>query len=146
MARLIMALLAGALFGAGLLMSGMTDTLKVQGFLDIAGAWDPTLAFVMAGAIVPMAFAWRVAAPRRATFLGLPLPARPPTRLDAQLLGGSALFGAGWALVGLCPGPALATLSFGGTGGAVFFFAMLAGMLLAGILRRRPLPLTQQEL
>jgi uncharacterized membrane protein YedE/YeeE len=140
MALRLIAFVAGALFGAGLLVSGMTDTLKVQGFLDLAGAWDPTLAFVMGGAILPMALAWRIAARRSASFLGQPLPDRPPVRLDAQLLWGSALFGAGWALVGFCPGPAIATLSFGGTGTIVFFISMVAGMLLAARLRR-PSPL-----
>jgi uncharacterized protein (TIGR01244 family) len=140
MAAMVMALLSGALFGAGLLVSGMTDTFKVQGFLDIAGAWDPTLAFVMGGAMLPMALAWRIAAARQRSFLGLPLPARPRTEIDRQLLTGSALFGAGWALVGFCPGPAIASLSFGGTGGALFLFAMVAGMLVAAALRRTQFP------
>lgn len=140
MAALVMALLSGALFGAGLLVSGMTDTLKVQGFLDIAGAWDPTLAFVMGGAMLPMALAWRIAATRKVSYLGEPLPERPRTEIDRQLLTGSALFGAGWALVGFCPGPAIASLSFGGTGGALFLFAMVAGMLVAAALRRTQFP------
>ncbi|MCA3455294.1 MAG: hypothetical protein IOC92_00715 [Rhodobacter sp.] len=131
MARLAVALLAGALFGAGLLMSGMTDTRKVQGWLDIFGEWNPTLAFVLAGAILPMTLAWRVAARRRAALLGTALPAPASRRIDPPLLIGSALFGAGWALAGLCPGPALASLGFGGTGGVVFLLAMAAGMLTA---------------
>lgn len=128
--RLLFALLSGGLFGAGLLVSGMTDTTKVQGWLDIFGAWDPTLAFVLGGAIIPMAIAWRVAARRQSATLGTPLPPKPDARLDPRLLTGSALFGVGWALAGLCPGPAMASLSYGGPQGIVFLLAMIAGMLI----------------
>ena len=127
--RALFAFLAGGLFGAGLLVSGMTDTTKVQGWLDIFGAWDPTLAFVLGGAILPMAIAWRVAAKRRSSALGTALPAKPSVQLDSRLLTGSALFGIGWALAGLCPGPALASLSYGGTQGIIFLMAMIAGMM-----------------
>lgn len=127
--RLLFALLAGGLFGAGLLVSGMTDTTKVQGWLDFFGAWDPTLAFVLGGAILPMLLAWRVAARRRSAALGTPLPPKSDLQLDPRLLAGSALFGAGWALAGLCPGPALASLSYGGSQGVVFLLSMIAGML-----------------
>jgi uncharacterized membrane protein YedE/YeeE len=137
MARLAVALCAGALFGLGLLVSGMTDTLKVQGWLDIFGAWDPTLAFVLAGAILPMTLAWRIAARRKTALLGGPLPAPASRRIDWPLATGSALFGAGWALAGLCPGPALASLGFGGWGGVVFLLAMAAGMLAASPLAAR---------
>lgn len=135
MLRAVSAGVAGAVFGLGLVVSGMTDTTKVQGWLDVFGDWDPTLAFVMGGAIVPMALAWRVAARRRMSVLGTTLPRLGPQRLDPGLIWGSVLFGAGWALAGLCPGPALASLSFGGTGGLVFFAAMLVGMLAAAPLR-----------
>ncbi len=135
MRRVVWSALAGAVFGVGLLVSGMTDTTKVQGWLDIFGDWDPTLAFVMGGAIVPMAVAWRVAARRSAAVLGGPLPGRPQQRLDPGLIWGSLSFGAGWALAGLCPGPALASLGFGGIGGLLFLVAMLAGMLAAAPLR-----------
>jgi uncharacterized protein (TIGR01244 family) len=131
MPRLLVCLVAGGLFGAGLLVSGMADTVRVQGWLDVFGDWDPTLAFVLGGAILPMALAWRVAARRRESVLGLPLPAPPSRALDPGLIIGSALFGMGWALAGLCPGPALASLSFGGGGGVVFLLAMSAGMLIA---------------
>ena len=134
--RQIFAGLAGGLFGIGLWLSGMTDTLKVQGWLDIFGAWDPTLAFVMGGAIVPMAVAWRFTTGRQPA-LGGSFPGRPSPRLDAKLIGGSALFGAGWALSGLCPGPALASVSWGGVGGLVFLAAMIAGMALTPMLRTR---------
>ena len=128
--RALFAFLAGGLFGAGLLVSGMTDTTKVQGWLDIFGAWDPTLAFVLGGAILPMAIAWRVAAKRRSSVLGTALPAKPSVQLDPRLLAGSALFGVGWALAGLCPGPALASLSYGGTQGIIFLMAMISGMII----------------
>ncbi|NJM82655.1 MAG: hypothetical protein HC844_09240 [Tabrizicola sp.] len=136
MARALFAVLAGGLFGIGLMVSGMTDTTKVQGWLDIFGDWDPTLAFVMGGAIIPMAVAWRIAARRRISALGTIMPELGEQRLDPGLIWGSVLFGAGWALAGLCPGPALASLGFGGTGGLVFLLAMAAGMLAATPFRR----------
>ena len=137
MRRLGFALLSGGLFGAGLRISGMTDTLKVQGWLDVFGAWDPTLAFVLGGAILPMAVAWRIAARRERSYLGLALPAAPSREMDRDLILGSILFGMGWALAGLCPGPALASISFGGAGGLVFLLAMLGGMVAAPALRAR---------
>ena len=137
MRRLGFALLSGGLFGAGLRISGMTDTLKVQGWLDVFGAWDPTLAFVLGGAILPMAVAWRVAARMQRSYLGLALPPAPTREIDRNLIAGSLLFGMGWALAGLCPGPALASLGFGGLGGLVFLLAMLGGMVVAPALRAR---------
>lgn len=128
--RILIALLSGALFGSGLHLSGMTDTAKVLGFLDFFGAWDPTLVFVMGGAIVPMFFAWR-ATSQRAPLVGGSFPANPDPALDRKLISGAVLFGAGWGLVGLCPGPALASISYGGIGGLVFLIAMGAGMLAA---------------
>ena len=110
----------GGLFGLGLFISGMTDTRKVIGWLDVFGAWDPTLAFVLGGAIIPMAIAWRL----------MPNPPpRPDPSLDRRLIAGSVLFGMGWGLSGLCPGPAMASLTWGGAGGLVFFVAMCAGMI-----------------
>jgi uncharacterized membrane protein YedE/YeeE len=135
--RAFYSFLAGALFGTGLLVSGMTDTTKVQGWLDVFGAWDPTLAFVLGGAILPMAVAWRVAARRRVAVLGNALPEPPDPRLGHNLVIGSVLFGAGWGLAGLCPGPAVASLGWGGVGGLVFIAAMAAGMLVAPTLRIR---------
>jgi uncharacterized protein len=136
--RALFAFLSGGLFGAGLLVSGMVDTTKVQGWLDIFGDWDPTLAFVLGGAVVPMFFVWRLTAGRvRRPALGGAFPPRPSVHLDRNLIVGSVLFGAGWALAGLCPGPAIASLSFGGTGGLVFLAAMAAGMLVAVPLRAR---------
>lgn len=136
MMRALTAFIVGSLFGLGLLTSGMTDTTKVQGWLDIFGDWDPTLAFVMGGAIVPMAIAWRLTVGRKpALSQSFPAPADP--RLGKNLIIGSTLFGMGWGLSGLCPGPAVASLSFGGAGGVVFAVAMIIGMLIAPILRAR---------
>ena len=128
--RNLLAFIAGSLFGVGLLVSGMTDTTKVQGGLDVFGNWEPTLAFVMGGAIVPMASAWQVTRGRRPV-LGGEFPAPPRTGIGRKLVIGSTLFGMGWGLAGLCPGPAMASLSYGGIGGAVFLVAMIAGMLAA---------------
>lgn len=129
--RYLFALSAGALFGLGLLVSGMTDTAKVQGFFDIFGAWDPTLMFVLGGAILPMAIAWPLAERRRTSLTGTRIPAQGDVLIDRRLLGGSALFGLGWGLVGLCPGPALAVAGFGGWPALVFLAAMVTGMILA---------------
>ena len=129
--RLFIALLSGSLFGLGLVISGMTDTSKVQGWLDIFGAWDPTLAFVLGGAIIPMLLAWPLARARNASLTGRPIPSFADPVIDRPLVVGSALFGAGWALAGFCPGPAMASLSFGGTSGLIFFAAMAAGMVLS---------------
>lgn len=134
--RILIALLSGGLFGAGLFISGMTDTRKVQGWLDIFGNWDPTLAFVMGGAIIPMAIAWQLTNGRR-PLAGGSFPAQPDPLLDRKLILGSVLFGAGWGLAGLCPGPAIASLSYGGIGGVVFLVAMGAGMIAAVPLRAR---------
>lgn len=135
--RALFASIAGGLFGAGLYLSGMTDTAKVQGWLDIFGQWDPTLAFVMGGAILPMGLAWRVAGRQATTFLGTGFPPPPDPRLGRNLVLGSVLFGMGWGLVGLCPGPVIAALSYGGAGVWIFLAAMLAGMALAPRLRAR---------
>jgi uncharacterized membrane protein YedE/YeeE len=128
---------AGGLFGAGLMVSGMVDTRKVQGWLDIFGAWDPTLAFVMGGAILPMAIAWQATRKVGTPLLGGTFPPPPEPKLGHNLVVGSVLFGMGWGLVGLCPGPALASLGFGGFGVWVFLAAMMAGMLAAPGVRLR---------
>ena len=125
--RGIIALISRGLFGAGLHLSGMTDTAKVQGFLDIFGAWDPTLMFVMGGAIIPMMIAWRLTRSREPV-VGGSFPAAPATSVDRKLILGAVMFGAGWGLVGLCPGPAIASISYGGIGGWIFLGAMLIGM------------------
>ncbi len=134
--RIVIALLSGGLFGAGLFVSGMTDTRKVQGWLDVLGNWDPTLAFVMGGAIIPMVIAWQLTRGRR-PLVGGSFPAPTDPLLDRKLILGSTLFGAGWGLAGLCPGPSIASLSYGGIGGVIFVLAMIAGMLVAPPLRAR---------
>ena len=135
MTRILIAAASGGLFGAGLLVSGMTNTQKVQGWLDVFGAWDPTLAFVLGGAILPMMIAWNITTRRARSFVGTPFPARPDPKLGHNLVVGSVLFGAGWGLAGLCPGPAIASLSWGGFGGITFLLAMIGGMVLAPSLR-----------
>lgn len=129
--RNLSALTSGALFGAGLLVSGMIDTAKVQGWLDVFGTWNPTLAFVLGGAVLPMVLVWRIADARGVSLLGTAIPARMPPVFDRKLILGSVLFGAGWALAGFCPGPALASFAIGGWGGALFLLAMVAGMVAA---------------
>ncbi|MHA1529650.1 MAG: DUF6691 family protein [Alphaproteobacteria bacterium] len=131
--RVLVALASGALFGLGLIVSDMVNPARVLGFLDLAGAWDPTLAFVMGGALIPMAVAWRIAAARPAPVCGATFPGPPAARLDLRLLGGAVLFGAGWGLVGFCPGPALTALGIGSTQAVIFTVAMLAGMFGHGI-------------
>jgi uncharacterized membrane protein YedE/YeeE len=140
--RLLWSFIAGGIFGAGLLISGMTDTRKVIGWLDIFGSWDPTLAFVMAGAVVVMGIAWQIAARRGQPVLGGAFPEAPAPRVGRNLVIGSTLFGMGWGLAGLCPGPAIASLSWGGTGGLVFVAAMALGMFAAPPLKSR---LEQQQ-
>jgi uncharacterized membrane protein YedE/YeeE len=134
--RNLYAALAGAIFGTGLWLSGMTDTTKVSGWLDLFGDWDPTLAFVMGGGIVPMAIAWQLTRNRRPV-LGGAFPPPPEARLGRNLVLGSILFGMGWGLAGLCPGPALASLTWGGLSGLIFMVAMMAGMMAMPPLRSR---------
>ena len=123
-------LLAGTIFGAGLMLGGMTDPARVRGFLDLFGAWDPTLAFVMGGAVLVMALAWllqkRMQRPVFATSFALP----DRSDITAKLVGGSALFGIGWGIAGLCPGPGFAALAIEPLSAAIFVAAMLAGVML----------------
>ena len=134
--RSLIAFVSGGLFGLGLHLSGMTDTNKVQGFLDFFGDWDPTLMFVMGGAIVPMFFAWRVAR-SRTPLVGGSFPSPSDPVFDRSLILGAVLFGMGWGLVGLCPGPALASISYGGLGGIGFLASMIIGMSLAPMAKRK---------
>lgn len=134
--RLIVPLASGALFGAGLALGGMTDPARVRRFLDLFGAWDPTLAFVMGGAVLVMAIAWRVQ-PRMARPLFADTFALPDrSDLTVRLIGGSALFGVGWGIAGLCPGPAIAALVIEPASAAIFVAAMLAGMALVRLTER----------
>ena len=121
--------LVGLLFGLGLMLSGMTDPGKVIGFLDLFGAWDPSLALVMGGAISVGFFAFTIARKRTTTFLGSVMRFPTNTDIDKKLVVGSLLFGAGWGLAGFCPGPALVSMADGQSKALVFVLAMLAGML-----------------
>jgi uncharacterized membrane protein YedE/YeeE len=126
----ISALLSGLLFGLGLILSGMSNPAKVMAFLDLGGTWDPSLAFVMGGAIAVAAPAFAWARRRRQTLLDTPLDLPAKTGIDRRLVSGSLLFGAGWGLAGFCPGPALVTAAAGFPGALLFAAAMLAGMAL----------------
>lgn len=129
--------LVGLLFGAGLLLSGMTDPGKVIGFLDVFGAWDPSLALVMGGAIAVGVFAFAFARKRATTFLGGTLRLPQSGDIDPRLVVGSLVFGVGWGLAGFCPGPAFVALGMGVPKAAVFVVAMLAGMGLYEIVEGR---------
>lgn len=126
--NILMALIVGLVFGIGLIVSGMTDPAKVTGFLDLAGNWDPSLAFVMGGAILVGLVGFRIAGKRERSLLGEPMRLPTATRIDRRLVLGSLAFGAGWGLAGYCPGPALASLATGGAKPWVFALAMVAGM------------------
>lgn len=125
---LITALLSGLIFGLGLILSGMTDPAKVLAFLDIAGSWDPSLALVMLGAISVGFFAFRAAQQRGHTLLAAPLHLPASRVIDRRLILGSLLFGFGWGLAGLCPGPGLVLAASGYSAGIIFVTAMLLGM------------------
>ena len=137
---LLTALLAGLVFGFGLIVSGMANPAKVLGFLDLTGRWDPSLAFVMAGAIAVGSVAFALAGRRPRSLIGIEMKLPATRGIDARLLGGSALFGIGWGLAGFCPGPALAALGMGLTKALTFVAAMLVGMLVFELLQRRQAP------
>ena len=124
------AFLAGLLFSVGLIVSGMANPRKVLGFLDLAGRWDPSLAFVRVGAIgvAVVAFAW--AKRRTRSWLGLPIQWPAARAITVRLVAGSAVFGIGWGLAGFCPGPALVSIGLGSVKGIAFVVAMLVGMAL----------------
>lgn len=134
--QIVTALLAGLVFGLGLIVSGMTDPSKVIGFLDIAGNWNPSLAFVMGGAILVGLFAFRFAATRAQAILGGPMRLPVTRQIDRRLVLGGLAFGAGWGLAGYCPGPALTSLVTGGSKPLIFSVAMLAGMAMFEIRER----------
>lgn len=131
----IAALVSGILFGLGMAVSGMIDPAKVIGFLDISGNWDPSLAFVMGGALaVFMPSYFLIIKPRKQSVSGAEMCTPTNTKIDARLLSGAALFGIGWGLAGICPGPAVASLALGNVSIVLFFVAMLAGSIFAKLL------------
>ena len=136
-------LLAGLVFGLGLIVSGMANPAKVLGFLDLAGAWDPSLALVMGGAVGVGLLAFAVAKRRRLSLLGAEMRLPTARQIDRRLVGGGLLFGIGWGVAGFCPGPALTALGMGEVKALVFVAAMLAGMGIFELLellgpRKRP--------
>ncbi|MDP1774303.1 MAG: YeeE/YedE family protein [Methylobacter sp.] len=131
------AFLAGLLFGLGLIISGMTNPSKVIGFLDLTGEWDPSLAFVMGGAILIGSGAFAIAEKRQRSLLGAPMRLSSATKLDARLLLGSLVFGIGWGMSGFCPGPAVVSAAAGQPKALIFVASMLSGMALYHRLERR---------
>ena len=128
MANIVVALIAGVMFGTGLSLSGMINPAKVLGFLDIFGDWDPSLMLVMAGAIPVAALGFAVSKRLSKPVVSGQFNMPERAKIDGALIAGSMMFGLGWGLVGLCPGPALTDLSFGQTNGVIFVAAMVAGM------------------
>ena len=133
MAQMLVAAIAGIVFGLGLGVSQMVDPAKVLAFLDLAGDWDPSLAFVMGGAVAVSLVAFRYSLRRRAPLLARSFALPEVSGIDARLLAGAALFGVGWGLVGFCPGPAIASFAFGQVESALFVAAMAAGMAVANL-------------
>jgi hypothetical protein len=140
MPRLISALVAGVLFGLGLTVSHVIDPAKVLGFLDITGDWDPSLAFVMLGALIVMAPTYALSRRLRAPLCAENFSRPAATRIDQRLIVGALLFGVGWGLVGYCPGPALASIGLGGGRTLLFVAAMLTGMAIFTGVNRGPAP------
>lgn len=132
----LLSMIAGLIFGLGLIVSGMGNPAKVLGFLDIAGNWDPSLVFVMGGAIVLGFAAFRAGGQRNLTLLDKPMQLPKIGKIDFRLLAGSSLFGIGWGLAGICPGPALVLIGIQADKGSVFVLAMLAGMVLFELQQR----------
>ncbi len=136
--RVLIAFASGLLFGLGLIAGGMTDPAKVKGFLDVAGAWDPSLGVVMGGAVLVALVAFAAARRRARAWSGAPLLLPSTTQIDAPLLIGGVLFGIGWGIAGFCPGPAVVALASGSGAAALFVGAMAVGMLLHDRLRSAP--------
>lgn len=130
-------LFAGLIFGVGLLVSGMANPEKVLDFLDIAGQWDPSLALVMAGAILVGIFAFTMARQRTLSFLGFSMKLPSSTKVDKRLVVGGLTFGVGWGIAGFCPGPGLVALGAGEAKAVVFVAAMVAGMVLFELIERQ---------
>jgi len=134
--KIVMALVVGLLFGLGLILSGMSDPGKVLGFLDLAGNWDPSLAFVMGGAVVVGSLVFPFATKRPKSILGDAMRLPTATQIDRRLVLGGLTFGVGWGLAGYCPGPALASLAQGDIKPVLFVIAMLVGMAVFELLDR----------
>ena len=132
------AAISGLVFGIGLIASGMTDPAKVKGFLDLAGAWDPSLGLVMGGAIAVGVGAFALAKRRKRSWTGERMELSTSTVIDARLIGGGVLFGVGWGVAGYCPGPALVALGGGSASAGLFVLAMLAGMALHDRVLKKP--------
>lgn len=126
----VTAFLVGLLFGLGLILSGMTDPSKVIGFLDVTGTWDPSLTFVLGGAILVGSGGFAIAKKRQRSLLGAPMQLPSATELDKRLLLGSLAFGIGWGIAGFCPGPAVVSAASGQPKAWIFVAAMLTGMAL----------------
>lgn len=135
--KLFIALMAGLLFGLGLILSGMSDPSKVLGFLDLAGRWDPSLGLVMGGAVLVGSLVFPFASKRPQSILGEAMRLPKATHIDRRLVLGGLTFGVGWGLAGYCPGPALASLALGGMKPLLFVVAMLMGMALFEALERK---------
>ena len=125
---MLIAVLSGLLFGIGLIAGGMTDPAKVKGFLDLFGAWDPSLALVMGGAIAVGLIGFKLAAKRTTAWSGAPIDLPKTTVIDRRLVLGGVLFGVGWGIAGYCPGPGIVAAGAGSVAGVVFVIAMLIGM------------------
>ena len=137
-------LLAGLVFGVGLIVSGMTNPAKVLGFLDLFGNWDPSLAPVMASALAVSMVPFAVAHRRTVSFIGAKMQLPAATIIDRRLVAGSALFGIGWGMAGLCPGPAVVEIGMGQVKAVVFVAAMLLGMAIFELLERHRLARTER--
>ncbi|MDP4546272.1 MAG: DUF6691 family protein [Marinobacter sp.] len=133
----ITSLVAGLIFGLGLIISGLANPAKVLGFLDLAGLWDPSLALVMGGAILVGLVAFTVAKKRTLSLLGFNMKLPTSTKIDKRLVGGSLMFGVGWGIAGFCPGPALVAVGAGEIKGIVFVASMVAGMMLFELIERK---------
>ncbi len=144
MKRNSLALVVGLVFGLGLCLSGMYEPAKVTGFLDLAGNWDPSLAFVMGGAIVVALPAFLLARRRRAAWVGGAIDLPTKQAIDAPLAVGSVIFGIGWGLAGVCPAPGVVDLDFLSPGAAIFIVSMAAGMLIYRAAAGRRLPVLER--
>jgi hypothetical protein len=136
MKTFVLAAVAGALFATGLVVGGMTVPAKVVGFLDVGGAWDPQLAFVMGGAVAVYAWLLRIIRRRSSPLVSDRFYWPAARTIDVRLVGGAAIFGVGWGLSGYCPGPALTSLAGGGSSAIVFVVAMLGGMAVTRAMER----------